>query len=69
MTNFATFIKLQTPLNLNNGLGHPRGLALKIKAQRLFPSDKFMGVTLGCRQVNALRGVCGINGVKRAVCR
>ena len=22
----------------------PRGLALEIKAQRLFPSDKFMGV-------------------------
>ena len=47
----------------------PRGLASKIKAQRLFPSDKFMGVFSGSRQVNALRGVCGINGVKRVVCR
>ena len=36
----------------------PRGLALKIKAQRLFPSDKLMGVFSGSRQVNALRGVC-----------
>ena len=47
----------------------PRGLALKIKAQRLFPSDKFMGVFSGSRQVNALRDVCGSDGVKRVVCR
>ena len=47
----------------------PRGLASKIKAQRLFPSDKFMGVFSGSRQVNALRGVCGGDGVKRVVCR
>ena len=46
----------------------PRGLALKIKAQRLFPSDKFMGVFSGSRQVNALRGVYGSDGVKRVVC-
>ena len=48
---------------------YPRGLALKIKAQRLFPTDKFMGVFSGSRQVNALRGVCASNGVKRVVCR
>ena len=36
----------------------PRGLASKIKAQRLFPSDKFKGVFSGSRQVNALRVVC-----------
>ena len=28
----------------NHRSKNPRGLALKIKAQRLFPSDKFMGV-------------------------
>ena len=50
-------------------MGIPRGLGLKIKAQRLFPSDKFMGVFSGSRQVNALRGVCGSDGVKRVVCR
>ena len=44
-------------------------LALKIKAQRLSPSDKFMGVFSGSRQVNALRGVCETGGVKRVVCR
>ena len=44
---------------------NPRGLASKIKSQRLFPSDKFMGAFSGSRQVNALRGVCGGDGVKR----
>ena len=43
----------------------PRGLALRIKAQRLFPSDKFLGVFSGSRQVN----VCGSDGVKRVACR
>ena len=43
----------------------PRSLALKIKAQRLFPSDKLMGVFSGSKQVSALRGVCGSDGVKR----
>ena len=47
----------------------PKGLTSKIKAERLFPSDKFMGVYSGSRQDNALRGVCGIYGVKRVVCR
>ena len=37
---------------------NPRGLALKTKAQRRFPSDKFMGFFSGSRQVNALRVVC-----------
>ena len=54
--------------NFNIGC-NPRGLALKIVAQRLFPSDKFMGVFWGLRQVNALRGVFGGDGVKRVVCR
>ena len=31
------------------------GLAVKIKAQTLFPSDKFMSVFRGLRQVNILR--------------
>ena len=48
---------------------NPRGLALKIKAYRLFPSDKFMGVFSGFQQVNALRGVCGSDGVNRVVWR
>ena len=43
----------------------PRGSASKIKAQKFFPSDKFMGVFSGFRQVNALRGVCGSDGVER----
>ena len=47
----------------------PRGLALKIKAQRLFSSDKSMGVFPSSRQVNAIRGVCGGDSVKRVVCR
>ena len=52
------------------GASHrPRGLALKIKAQRLFPTDKFMGVFSGSRQVNALRGVCGSDGVKKVIWR
>ena len=41
---------------------------MKIRAQRLFPSDKFIGVFSGLRQVSALRGVCGGDGVKRVVC-
>ena len=48
---------------------HSRSLASKIKAQRLFPSDKFMDVIYGLRQVNLLRGVCDYDGVKRVVCR
>ena len=49
---------------------NPRGLDLSNKAQRLFPSDKFMGVFFsGSRQVNALKGVCGSDGVKRVACR
>ena len=46
---------------------NPRGLALKIKAHRLFPSDTFMGVFLGSKHVNAKRGVFGDEGVKRVV--
>ena len=42
---------------------------MKTKTQRLFPSDKFMCVFSGSRQVNALRDVCGGDGVKRVVCR
>ena len=41
---------------------------MKIKAQRLFPSDKFIGA-FGSQQVNASKGVCGSGGVKRVVCR
>ena len=48
----------------------PTGLASKIKAQMLFPSDKFMGVFFsGSLQVNGSRDVGGIGGVKRVVCR
>ena len=44
----------------------PRGLASKVKAQRLFPSDKFFWCFCSSlRQVNALRGDCGGDGVKR----
>ena len=68
---FLHSISLGAQNNLldSTGVPQPRGLALKIKAQRLFPSDKFMGVFSGSRQVNALRGVCGSNGGKRVVCR
>ena len=37
----------------------PRGLALKIKAQRLFPSDEFMGVYFFTL----------VDGVKMVVCK
>ena len=40
------------------GYVSPRGLALKIKPQRLFPSHKFLGIFSGLN-VNAIRGVCG----------
>ena len=46
-----------------------RGFGFENKAQRLFPSDKFMGGFWGLQQVNALRGVFGGDGVKRVVCR
>ena len=56
--------------NSENLLVHiPRGLGLKIKAERLFPLDKFMSVFSGSRQVNTSRGVYGSDGVKRVVCR
>ena len=45
----------------------PRGLALKTKAQLLFPSHKFLGIFSGSKQVNAIRGVCGGDCVKRVV--
>ena len=48
---------------------YPRGFALKIKAQRLLPSDKCMGGFSGSRQVSVLiKSVCGSDGVKRVVC-
>ena len=43
---------------------NPRGSALKMKALRLFPSEKFTGVFSGLRQVNKLS-----DGVKRVVFR
>ena len=49
-----------------NDVRNPRVWLLKIKAQRILLSDKFMGVCFsGLRQVNTLMGVCGGDGVKR----
>ena len=39
----------------------PRGLAMKIKAHN------FLGIFSGSKQVNAIRGVCGGDCVKRVV--
>ena len=41
----------------------------KQRDQGIFSLDKFVGVFPGLQQVNALRGVCGGDGVKRVVCR
>ena len=43
---------------------NPRGSALKMKALRLYPSEKFTGVFSGLRQVNKLS-----DGVKWGVVR
>ena len=42
---------------------------MKTKAQRLFPSDKFMGVFFRLVTSRRIGGVCGGDGVKRVVCR
>ena len=46
-----------------------QGFGFENKGTEALSFMKLMGVFSGSQQVSALRGVCGISGVKRVVCR
>ena len=65
MTNY--FIPAASKL-ANDTRIDPQGFGFENKGTEALSFRQFMGVFSGSRQVNALRGVYGSDGVKRVVC-
>ena len=57
-------------LHIQNGVGSkPQGFSFENKGTEALSFRQVYRYFLGSLQVNALRGVCGSDGVKRVVCR